>query len=249
MQKQKSAENSIDRFAEQLRKPEAVLLWEYLDRNSDARQVLVGLKQAGCDPLTVMTLAVLYCTGEKLQVTEITKQATGYTPQQLARFSERLLQAAKDIQALNESALPGGVTLGKIIRVLGGGDLLEKTLAPILPSEQLDFEFARLPVVLAAYAVFLKSWPHPSYRSLIANRGIGREYFLAQLAVFIEAIVGHQNWNALSTLLGAVHFACGYADEISTDAETCRRSVENFQRRHPELYEEIKQRTQSGRQQ
>src|SRR5579863_1893933 len=152
MQKQQGADNSVDRFAEQLRKPEAVLLWEYLDHNTDARQVFAGLKQAGCDPLTVMTLAVLYCTGEKLQITEITKQATGYTPQQLAGFSERLLQAAKDIQALNESAMPGGVTLGKIIRILGGGDLLEKTLAPVLPSEQLDFEFARLPVILAAYA-------------------------------------------------------------------------------------------------
>ncbi len=41
------------------------------------------------------------------------------TPQQLASFSERLLQAAKDIQALNESAMPGGVTLGKIIRGIG----------------------------------------------------------------------------------------------------------------------------------
>ena len=59
--------------------------------------------------------------------------------QQLAAFSERLLQAAKDIQRLNESAMPGGVTLWKLIRVLGGGELLEKTLAPVLPSEQLDF--------------------------------------------------------------------------------------------------------------
>ena len=61
--------------------------------------------------------------------------------QQLACFSERLLQAAKDIQALNEAAMPGGVTLWKLIRVLGGGELLEETLAPVLPSEQLDFEF------------------------------------------------------------------------------------------------------------
>jgi hypothetical protein len=45
-------------------------------------------------------------------------------------LSERLLQAAKDIQALNEAAMPGGVTLWKLIRVLGGGELLEKTLRP-----------------------------------------------------------------------------------------------------------------------
>jgi hypothetical protein len=32
-----------------------------------------------------------------------------------------------------------------LIRVLGGGELLEKTLASVLPSEQLDFEFTRLP--------------------------------------------------------------------------------------------------------
>ena len=245
MQKDPSAKNNIDHFADQLRKPEAVLFWEYLDRNSDARQMLGGLKQAGCDPLILMTLAVLYCTGEKLRVTEITKQATGYTPQQLATFSERLLQAAKDIQALNECAMPGGVTVWKLIRVLGGGDVLEKALSPILPSEQLDFEFTRLPVVLAAYAVFMKGWPHPAYRNLIADRGAGREYFLAQLALHIEAVLGHTNWESLSALLKAVHFACGHSDEIPTDAESCRRTVEHFQRKNPELYASIKQRMQS----
>src|ERR1700746_47907 len=120
---------AIDRFAEQLGKAEAVLFWQHLDENPNAKQMLVGLYQAGCDPLTVMTLAVLYCKGEELGVTEITKRATGYSPQQLASFSERLLQAAKDIQALNEASMPGGVTLWKLIRVLGGGELLENTLA------------------------------------------------------------------------------------------------------------------------
>jgi hypothetical protein len=67
-----------------------------------------------------MTLAVLYCKGEELGVTEITKRATGYSTQQLAGFSERLLQAAKDIQALNESGMPGGIGLLKLIRVFGG---------------------------------------------------------------------------------------------------------------------------------
>jgi hypothetical protein len=246
MQKDQNARTRTDHFSDQLRKPEAVLFWEYLDRNSDVRQVLTGLEQAGCDPLIVMTLAALYCTGDKLHVKEITKQATGYTPQQLAALSERLLQAAKDVQALNECAMPGGVTLGKLIRVLGGGDVLEKALAPILPSEQLDFEFTRLPVVLAAYAVFLKGWPHPAYRNLIADRSAGRDYFLAQLALYIEAVLGHTNWNALSAVLKAVHFACGHSDEITTDAASCQRTVEHFQRRNPELYASIKQRTQSG---
>jgi hypothetical protein len=57
---------SIERFAEQLRKPEAVLFWEYLDENLSAKEMLVGLYQAGCDPLISMTLAVLYCKGEEL---------------------------------------------------------------------------------------------------------------------------------------------------------------------------------------
>jgi hypothetical protein len=156
MDSEESAKTSIERFAEQLRKPEAVLFWQYLDDNPSAKQMLAGLYQAGCDPLTLMTLAVLYCKGEELGVTESAKQATGYSAPQLASFSERLLQAAKDIQALNEAAMPGGVNLWKLIRVLGGGELLEKTLAPVLPSEQLDFEFTRLPVILAAYSVFLK---------------------------------------------------------------------------------------------
>src|SRR6185437_10188228 len=104
------AKISIDRLAEQLRKPEAVLFWQYLDENPSAKQMLTGLYEAGCDPLTLMTLAVLYCIGKELGVTEITKRATGYSTQQLAGLSESLLQTAKDIQALNESAMPGGVT-------------------------------------------------------------------------------------------------------------------------------------------
>jgi hypothetical protein len=96
------AKISIDRFAEQLCKAEAVLFWEHLDGNPSAKQMLAGLYQAGCDPLTLMTLAVLYCKGEELGVTEVTKRATGYSSQQLATFSERLLQAAKDIQALTK---------------------------------------------------------------------------------------------------------------------------------------------------
>jgi hypothetical protein len=87
-----------------------------------------------------MTLAVLYCKGEELGVAEVTKQATGYSAQQLAGFSERLVQAAREIQALNEAAMPGGVTLWKLIRVLGGGELLEKTLAPVLAGSDPPLE-------------------------------------------------------------------------------------------------------------
>src|SRR5690349_9960612 len=96
---------SLDRFAQQLGKAEAVVFWHYLDENPSAKQMLTGLHQAGCDPLTLMTLAVLYCKGEELGVTETAKHATGYSVQQLASFSERLLQAAKDIQALNEATM------------------------------------------------------------------------------------------------------------------------------------------------
>src|SRR6201993_4536676 len=213
------AKISIDRFAEQLRKPEAVLFWQYLDENPSDRQMLTGLYEAGCDPLTLVTLAVLYCKGEQLGVTEITKQATGYSTQQLASLSDRLLQAAKDIQALNESAMPGGVTLWKLIRVLGGGEVLEKTLAPVLPSEQLDFALTRLPVILSAYSVFLRSWPHPTYRALMSESNLGRKFFLAELVVYIETILGHANWSAIAAIVAAVHFGLGEPKAVKTDEE------------------------------
>ena len=234
------AKSSIDRFADQLRKPEAVLFWQYLDENPSAKQMLAGLHQAGCDPLTLMTLAVLYCKGEELGVTEITKRATGYSAQQLAAFSERLLQAAKDIQRLNESAMPGGVTLWKLIRVLGGGQLLEKTLAPVLPSEQLDFEFTRLPVVLAAYSVFLKEWPHPTYRALMSERDLGRKFFLAELVAYVETILGRANWNAIAAVIAAVHFALGEPRGVSTDAESLKSEIDEFQKRNPRVYADVK---------
>src|SRR5690349_24536773 len=103
--------------------------------------------------------------------------------------------------------MPGGVTLWKLIRVLGVGELLEKTLAPVLPSEQLDFEFTRLPVILAAYSVFLKSWPHPTYRALMSERDLGRKFFLAEVAAYIATSVGHATWNAIAAAIPAVHAA------------------------------------------
>src|ERR1700745_3222064 len=101
--------------------------------------------------------------------------------------------------------MPGGVSLGKLIRVLGGGELLEKTLAPVLPSEQLDFEFTRLPVILAAYSVFLKSWPHPTSRALMSDRELGRKFFLAEFVVYVETILGHANGNAIAAAIATVH--------------------------------------------
>ena len=231
---------SVDRFAEQLRKSEAILFWQYLDENPSAKQMLAGLYEAGCDPLMLMTLAVLYCKGEELGVTEITKRATGYSTQQLVGFSERLLQAAKDIQALNESAMPGGIGLLKLIRVFGGGDLLEKTLAPVLPSEQLDFEFTRLPVVLSAYSVFLKSWPHPTYRALMSESDLGRKFFLAEFVVYVETVLGHANWDAIVALLGAVRFALSEPTAATAEVENLRLEVEAFQRQNPKTYAEIK---------
>ena len=75
MDTEKITKIAIDRFAEQLGKAEAVLFWQHLDENPNAKQMLVGLYQAGCDPLALMTLAVLYCKGEELGVTETTKRA------------------------------------------------------------------------------------------------------------------------------------------------------------------------------
>ena len=246
MEPKEVAKISIDRFAEQFRKPEAVLFWQYLDENPSDRQLLTGLYEAGCDPLTLVTLAVLYFKGEELGVTEITKQATGYSTQQLASLSERLLQAAKDIQALNESAMPGGVTLWKLIRVLGGGELLEKTLAPVLPSEQLDFELTRLPVILSAYSVFLKSWPHPTYRALMSDSNLGRKFFLAEFILYVETVLGHANWNVIAAAIRAVHFALSEPKGVSTDADNLRLEVEGFQKRNPKVYADIKRWAESA---
>jgi hypothetical protein len=240
MDTEEIAKISIDRFAEQLGKAEAVLFWQHLDENPSAKHILAGLYQAGCNPLTLMTLAVLYCKGEELGVTEITKRATGYSSQQLTSFSERLLQAAKDIQTLNEAAMPGGVTLWKLIRVLGGGELLEKTLASVLPSEQLDFEFTRLPVILAAYSVFLKSWPHPTYRALMSDRDLGRKFFLAEFVVYVETILGHPNWKAIAAAISAVHFALGEPKTVSTDPENLKSAVEDFKTHNPRIYGDMR---------
>src|SRR6201997_1152597 len=234
------AKISIERFAQQLGKPDAVLFWQHLDENPSAKHMLAGLYQAGCDPLTLMTLAVLYCKGKELGVTESTKRAPGYSPQQLAGFPGPLLQAAKDIQALNEAAMLGGVTLWKLIRVLGGGELLEKTLVPVLPSEQLDFEFTRLPVILAAYSVFLKGWPHPTYRALMSERNLGRKFFLAEFVVYIKTILGHANWSATAAVIAAVHFALGKPEAVSTDTESLRSAVEAFHTQNPGVYADIK---------
>src|SRR6201998_1750919 len=246
MDSEKITKIAIDRFAEQLGKAEAVLFWQHIDENPNAKQMLVGLYQAGCDPLTVMTLAVLYCKGEELGVPTITQPATGYSTQQLASLSDRLLQAAKDIQALNEASMPGGVTLWKLIRVLGGGELLENTLAPVLPSEQLDFEFTRLPVILAAYSVFLKSWPHPTYWALMSERDLGRKFFLAEFVVYVETVLGHANWNAIAATLRAVHFALSQPEGVSTDAEKLKLEMEAFQRRNSNVYADIKRWAESA---
>lgn len=233
-------QGDINGFSNQLRPSEAVLFWEFIDRNPATKEVLAGLRHAGCDPLTVMTLAALYCEGEKLGMAQIVKRASGYSSSQLASLSERLLQAAKNIQALNDSALPGGITLWKLIRILGGGEALEKSLTPVLPAGQLDFEFTRLPVVLAAYAVFLKGWPHPTYRALMSDTALGRKFFLVELATYIEVLLGHTSWNAVSEVIRAVHAALGQPDGVLTDAGQLRAAVEEFQRRNQDVYSGIR---------
>jgi hypothetical protein len=117
---------------------------------------------------------------------------------------------------------------------------LEKALAPVLPSEQLDFEFTRLPVILAAYSVFLKSRPHPTYRALMSERNLGRKFFLAEFVVYIETILGHANWNAIAAAIAAVHFSLGEPKAVSTDVESLRSAVEEFRRHNPRIYDEIR---------
>jgi hypothetical protein len=135
---------------------------------------------------------------------------------------------------------PVGVTLWKLIRVLGGGELLEKTLAPVLPSEQLDFELTRLPVVLAANSVFLRSWPHPTYRAMMSERNLGKTFFLSEFVVYIETILRHANWNAIAAIIAAVHFALGEPNGVSTDAESLRSAVQEFQTQNPRIYGDIR---------
>jgi hypothetical protein len=246
MPNQKIPSANINGFSNQLRPSEAVLFWEYIDGNPATKEVLAGLQHAGCDPLTIVTLAALYCEGEHLDIAQMAKRATGYSAPQLGSLSERLLQAAKDIQALNDSALSGGVTLWKLIRILGGGETLEKSLTPVLPAGQLDFEFTRLPVVLAAYAVFLKGWPHPTYRALMSDTAFGRSFFLVELATYVEVLLGHANWNSVSAVIRAVHAALGQPQGVSTDAEQLRAAVEEFQRRNREVYSDIRRWAESA---
>ena len=42
MESKEIAKISIDRFAEQLRKPEAVLFWQHLDENPSDKRMLAG---------------------------------------------------------------------------------------------------------------------------------------------------------------------------------------------------------------
>jgi hypothetical protein len=136
--------------------------------------------------------------------------------------------------------MPGGIGLLKLIRVFGGGELLEKTLAPVLPSEQLDFEFTRLPVILSAYSVFLKSWPHPTYRALMSESHLGRKFFLAEFVVYVETVLGHANWEAIVAVIGAVHFALSEPRGVSTDAENLKSEAEAFKSENPKVYADIK---------
>jgi hypothetical protein len=123
---------------------------------------------------------------------------------------------------------------------------LEKTLAPVLPSEQLDFELTRLPVILSAYSVFLKSWPHPTYRALMSDSDLGRKFFLSELIVYVETILRRANWNAVVALIRAVHFALSEPKGVSTDAESLRLELEAFRKRNPNVYADIQRWAQSA---
>jgi hypothetical protein len=112
--------------------------------------------------------------------------------------------------------------------------------APVLPSEQLDFELTRLPVVLAANSVFLRSWPHPTCRAMMSERNLGKTFFLSEFVVYIETILRHANWNAIAAIIAAVHFALGEPNGVSTDAESLRSAVQEFQTQNPRIYGDIR---------
>ena len=51
MDTEEIAKLSIDRFAQQLGKAEAVLFWQYLDENPSAKEMLTGPTKRGVIPL------------------------------------------------------------------------------------------------------------------------------------------------------------------------------------------------------
>jgi hypothetical protein len=118
--------------------------------------------------------------------------------------------------------------------------------APVLPSEQFDFEFTRLPVILAAYSVFLKGRPHPTYRALKSDPDLGRKFFLAEFVVYVETIVGRASWNSIAAVIEAVHFALGKPEGVSTDAGSLKSAVGAFRTKNPDVYSHVKRWAQSA---
>jgi hypothetical protein len=74
----------------------------------------------------------------------------------------------------------------------------------------------------------------------MSERDLGRKFFLAEFVVYVETILGHANWNAIAAVIAAVHFALGEPKTVSTDVESLRSAVEEFQRHNPRIYGEIR---------
>jgi hypothetical protein len=74
----------------------------------------------------------------------------------------------------------------------------------------------------------------------MAERNLGRQFFLAEFVVYVETILGHANWNAIGAVIAAVHFALGEPKGVSTEPETLRSVVQEFQTQNPGVNADIK---------
>lgn len=83
-------------------------------------------------------------------------------------------------------------------------------------------------MILAAYSVFLKGVAKLTYRALISERELGREFFLGEFVAYVEIIVGHASWNSIATGIEAVHFALGKPAGVTTNADGFKTMIRNF---------------------
>ena len=73
----------------------------------------------------------------------------------------------------------------------------------------------------------------------MAERNLGRKFFLAEFVVYVETILGHANWNAIGAVIASVHFALGEPKSVSTETETLRSAVQEFQTQNPGIHADI----------
>jgi hypothetical protein len=73
----------------------------------------------------------------------------------------------------------------------------------------------------------------------MSERDLGRKFFLAELVVYVETILGHANWNAIAAVIAAVHFALDEPRGVSTDTESLKSVINEFQKQNPGIYADV----------